>query len=92
MIRSFYDSLAGRLEGIRRLVGRADGQALVEVALVVSLTSMLALGTISVTGSNVRAVLGTISGSVTAPQAGQTTTQTATTPTPPAGKKKKKKG
>lgn len=95
MIRSLYDQLlAGRVGGLRRRIARSEGQALVEFALIVSLTSIVALGAISMTGSTVRDVLGNISGTVSGGQIGQTTTTggTATTPTPPSGKKKKKKG
>jgi hypothetical protein len=82
MIRSFHDQLARRIDALHRLLGRSDGQALIEFALIISMT-----------GSSVRAVLGSISGGVSGSQLGQTQTTgqtTTTTPAPPAGKKKKK--
>ena len=88
MIESLYNYLAASIGHVRSALSRAEGQALIEVALVVSLVSMVMLGTISMTGSNVRDVLGQISGSVSGTQAGATTTQTL----PVKVKKKKKNG
>ena len=58
MIESLYNYLAARIAYVRSAPPRAEGQALIEVALIVSLVSMVMLGTISMTGSNVRDVLG----------------------------------
>ena len=89
---SLYGFLAPALSDLRGRLTRAEGQALIEAALVISLASMLTLGTISMTGTNVGAMLGKISGSISAAQLAPTTTAQTTTPTAPKTKKKKSRG
>lgn len=87
MIGALHSYFAAILGDLRRTLGRAEGQAMLEFAVIVSLVSMVTLGTIAMAGTSVRDVLGNISGSVSVTQAGTTTTTQA-----PAKAKKKKKG
>lgn len=87
MIRALNRHLATTLGDLRARFARAEGQSMIEVALILSLVSMVTLGTISMTGTSVKNVLGSISGSVSGIQTGPTTTTQA-----PVKVKKKKKG
>ena len=92
MIGSLSSYVARSTGDLRSAFARVEGQALIEYALIISLLSMVVLGTISMTGSNVGGVIGKISGSVaggSAAQPGATTTIKTTAQAPAKAKKKK---
>ena len=49
---------------VRSLTTRNEGQALIEYALIVSLIAIVAIGALSLTGTNLKTVLNKIAGDV----------------------------
>jgi len=57
MLESMYIKLQLALAGLRPTARREEGQALVEYALILSLVSIVAIGALKLTGTNVTSIL-----------------------------------
>jgi Flp pilus assembly pilin Flp len=62
--RLYRSRLSAAARSRQSLLLRAEGQALIEYALIVSLIALIAIASLKLTGTNISKILNTISGEV----------------------------